>query len=520
MMKNLDQVYSRLFRSRFLIPFCFVFVILLSAASIALIMRRSFDGLEQSTVFSVGADIFCIAVCAALCLSCLLSRNKGSSHTRTFVTLLTANALALFLDVASWVLQGKAAYRAVYLNVNVLFFMDGAIMYYLFWRYLIIALNMKTMTMRVADHSLRILLVPALLICMANYVYPVYFKVSATGNYQRAEYWYISQVYLGIVLLVSLAGMIFSKAPAKNKLTAASFIAVPLLNNVITRNAFGVTTQYAAVLVSLVLIYGVVFIFHERTSASADTEQRLAADIQSEMLPEAVPFLSERGDFELFASLIPAKETGGDFYDYFMTDSNHLAMVTADVSDKGVPAALFMMSSKNMIKSFVTAGYGPGQALEAVNDQICANNSHELFASVWLGVLDLGSGALTWANAGHQTPVLMNPNGSFKMIDKRHGFVVGGFPGMKYTENRLWMQPGSKLFLYTDGVLGAENRKGAKYGRERFSDVLNQNTDKTPSELVEAVREDVGKFNKGSWQSDDLAMLCIHYKGQGGKERI
>ena len=91
---------------------------------------------------------------------------------------------------------------------------------------------------------------------------------------------------------------------------------------------------------------------------------------------------------------------------------------------------------------------------------------------------------------------------------------------MKYTENRLWMQPGSKLFLYTDGILGAENRKGAKYGRERFSDVLNQNTDKTPSELVEAVREDVGKFNKGSWQSDDLAMLCIHYKGQGGKERI
>lgn len=519
-MKNLDQIYAKIFRSRFIIPLCLVFILSLSAASVALIMRRGFWGMDQNRVFSMGADIFCIAVCAALCLSCLLSRDKGSSHTRYFATLVSANALAMFLDVAMWVFQGRADYRAVSLNVNVLFYMDGAIMFYLFWRYLTKSLNMKTTAMRVADHSLRILLVPALMMCMANYVYPVYFKVTATGNYQRADYWYINQIYLGIVLLVSIAGIIFSKAPVKNKLAAASFIAIPLLNQVITRNTFGITTQYAAVLVSLVLIYGVVFTHHERSFASAETEQKLAADIQSEIHPETDPLLSEREDFDFFASVVPAKEAGGDFYDCFMIDKDQLALVTADVSGKGVPAALLMMSSKNIIKSFLTAGLSPGKALEAVNNQICENNSGELFVSVWLGVLDLESGVLTWANAGHEHPILINPDGSLKSTISRHGFVVGGFPEMKYPENQLWMRSGSKLFLYTDGVIGAENKKGTRYGRERFSEVLNQNTGMTPSELVEAVREDVGKFTKGSSQSDDLTMLCVQYNGRGGKERI
>ena len=236
------------------------------------------------------------------------------------------------------------------------------------------------------------------------------------------------------------------------------------------------------------------------------------------MLPTTFPFMPERSEFDLYASMDPAKEVGGDFYDFFMVDDNHLALVMADVSGKGIPAALFMMASKILIKNRVMTGESPGKVLRAVNDQICESNEEEMFVTVWLGVLDLRNGTLISANAGHEYPILKEPDGDFELIKSKHGFVLGGMPGMKYRETEMVLQPGAKLFLYTDGVPEAENQSETQYGYDRFLKALNSRKDGTPQQLLAAVEESVAAFVQDYIQFDDLTMLCVHYTGTQKKE--
>ena len=211
--------------------------------------------------------------------------------------------------------------------------------------------------------------------------------------------------------------------------------------------------------------------------------------------------------------MTPAKEVGGDFYDFFMVDDNHLALVIADVSGKGIPAALFMMASKILIKNTVMTGKSPGEVLRAVNNQICENNREEMFVTVWLGILSLDDGKLVTANAGHEYPMLKKPGGDFELVKTKHSFVVGGMAGIKYKETEMVLEPDSKLFVYTDGVPEAEDESERQYGYDRFLSVLNKNKDEMPDKLLEAVGADVKAFVQDQPQFDDLTMLCVHYKG-------
>ena len=266
-------------------------------------------------------------------------------------------------------------------------------------------------------------------------------------------------------------------------------------------------------LVSIVLIYGVLFADREKQISATETELGVATRIQADMLPRNFPFCPERKEFDLYASMDPAKEVGGDFYDFFMVDDDHLALVMADVSGKGVPAALFMMSSKILIKNSVMTGQSPGKVLRAVNNQICENNREEMFVTVWLGILELSSGKLVSANAGHEYPVLKTPQGDFELQRSKHSFVLGGMPGIKYRESEIVLEKGSKLFLYTDGVPEAEDKNETQYGYDRFLEALNGAKDGTPQELLTAVTKSVGDFVQDHVQFDDLTMLCIHYMG-------
>ena len=232
------------------------------------------------------------------------------------------------------------------------------------------------------------------------------------------------------------------------------------------------------------------------------------------MLPNTFPFLPERTEFDLYASMTPAKDVGGDFYDFFMVDDNHLAMVMADVSGKGVPAALFMMASKILVKNTVMSGKSPGEALASVNNQICSNNKEDMFVTVWLGILNLDDGTLVTANAGHEYPIIKKPDGDFELQKTKHSFVIGGMSGIRYKETTMTLEPGSKVFVYTDGVPEAENEDEEQYGLDRFIAVLNRIKDAEPQKLLEAVAEDVSLFAQDQPQFDDLTMLCIHYKGK------
>lgn len=243
------------------------------------------------------------------------------------------------------------------------------------------------------------------------------------------------------------------------------------------------------------------------------TELSLASRIQMDMLPNIFPAFPDRTDFDIYASMIPAREIGGDFYNFFLIDDTHLCAVIADVSGKGVPAALFMMASTIVLVDNACMGKSPAEILESANDAICATNREEMFVTVWLGILDLETGKLTAANAGHEYPVIRHPGGSYEMIKDVHGFVIGGLEDVHYRNYELTMEPGSSLFVYTDGVPEATNKENELFGTQRMLDALNAEPDAEPEKLLENVKAAVDAFTADAEQFDDLTMLCLEYNG-------
>ena len=243
------------------------------------------------------------------------------------------------------------------------------------------------------------------------------------------------------------------------------------------------------------------------------TELALATRIQADMLPNIFPAFPERKEFDIYASMNPAKEVGGDFYDFFLIDDTHLGMVIADVSGKGVPAALFMMVSRILVQNYAMTLKAPAEVLQAVNNNICANNREDMFVTVWLGVLDITTGIITAANAGHEFPAVMLGDGKFELLKDKHGFVIGGMEGVKYKQYEIKLTPGSKLFVYTDGVPEATNSQKELFGTDRMLNALNIEPTATPKEILKHVRKAVDDFVMDAEQFDDLTMLCLEYNG-------
>ena len=248
-------------------------------------------------------------------------------------------------------------------------------------------------------------------------------------------------------------------------------------------------------------------------SSRIETELNMASRIQSDMLPSIYPAFPECPEFDIFASMDPAKEVGGDFYDFFLVDDDHLCIVIADVSGKGVPAALFMMASKIILANNAMLGKSPANILTDANAAICANNREDMFVTVWLGILELSTGKLIAANAGHEYPALKKEGDSFKLMKDKHGIILGGMEGIRYKEYELDLKPGDKLFLYTDGVPEATNSEEELFGAERMLAALNEEPFAEPKDVLEKVRSAVDGFVNNAEQFDDLTMLCFEYIG-------
>ncbi|MBR6219240.1 MAG: SpoIIE family protein phosphatase [Clostridia bacterium] len=242
-------------------------------------------------------------------------------------------------------------------------------------------------------------------------------------------------------------------------------------------------------------------------------ELSMARDIQASALPQTFPAFPDRTEFDLFASMTPAREVGGDFYDFFLIDSDHLALVIADVSDKGVPAALFMMASKTLIRNELMAGCDPATALERVNLQLCERNPSQMFVTVWLAVLELSTGKGLACNAGHENPCIRRAGGAFELLKYRHDVFVGGLKRVKYRNRAFELHPGDCVFVYTDGVPEATNAVKAMFRAELLIDTLNRDANASPEELIHRVHEEVKLFTGHAPQFDDMTMLCCEYRG-------
>jgi sigma-B regulation protein RsbU (phosphoserine phosphatase) len=245
-----------------------------------------------------------------------------------------------------------------------------------------------------------------------------------------------------------------------------------------------------------------------------NAELQMATRIQNAMLPNRFPAFPDRPEFDLYACMTPAKEVGGDFYDFFLVDDDHLALVIADVSDKGVPAALFMMSAKIIINYRAHMGGTPSEILTAANAQLLVNNESKMFVTVWLGILELSTGRLCCANAGHEYPILRGQDGTYRIFKDMHGMMVGAMKIAKYHDYELQLAPGDAVFVYTDGAPEANNAAGEFYGMDRLEAALNRIGDAGPREILEGVRDDIAAFSDGANQFDDLTMLCVVYKGK------
>lgn len=246
-----------------------------------------------------------------------------------------------------------------------------------------------------------------------------------------------------------------------------------------------------------------------RKAERISTELNLASSIQANMLPNIFPAFPNRKDFDIYATMTPAKEVGGDFYDFFMIDDEKLALVIADVSDKGVPAALFMVIAKTLIKDHLSLGLSPAQAMTKVNNILCDGNEDGLFVTAWLGIIDLKNNKLTYTNAGHNPPVIKNGD-NFEYLKQKPGFVLAAMEGFKYKETEQPLNKGDSLFLYTDGASEAMNKNKEQYGEDRLLEVLKQQKGKSCEEALKNVYEDIKAFADGAPQSDDLTMLAFH----------
>ena len=239
------------------------------------------------------------------------------------------------------------------------------------------------------------------------------------------------------------------------------------------------------------------------------TELTVATQIQTSMLPSIFPPFPDRKEFDIFATMLPAKEVGGDFYDFFFIDENKLAVVIADVSGKGVPAALFMVIAKTLIKNNALSGMSPKEVFETVNCMLCENNEAGMFVTAFMGYVDLQNGGFVYVNAGHNYPLIGTPGGDYKFLKTKPSFILAGFEGTLYEEEELILGPGDTLYLYTDGVTEAMNTDNKLFSDPRLLEAANKHKDNSLRELLTLIKKEIDTFADGADQADDITMLAL-----------
>ena len=359
---------------------------------------------------------------------------------------------------------------------------------------------------------------------IVGWCFDLIYTFDADNVYRRAPLYVLSNLCPLIMLVIDAVLLLRFCENVDRRVKSALwvYLIAPIAAIVVQSAFYGVQLIIFATVGAAVYLFSVIvqnqnaaYEKQQKESSRIETELAMASSIQADMLPSIYPAFPERPEFDIFASMDPAKEVGGDFYDFFLVDDDHLCMVMADVSGKGVPAALFMMASKIILANNTLLGKSPAKVLVDANNAICANNRESLFVTVWLGIMDMCTGKIVAANAGHERPVLMHAGGDCELLKDPHGFAVGGMEGMKYKEYEIQLNPGDKLFLYTDGVPEATDANEKLFGNERMLNALNEVKDAEPEDVLKGVRRAVDAFVKDAEQFDDLTMLCVQYKGSG-----
>jgi serine phosphatase RsbU (regulator of sigma subunit) len=336
------------------------------------------------------------------------------------------------------------------------------------------------------------------------------------GGYTRGPLYLCAYIYFIVAVFLSVWTFIRKREDLdRNQVLALIvFLGGPIVVAVLPDPADGLSIMCGVIMSTLIMTYCLVSIEQSKEQMAREKELLAATSIQYNMLPHTFPAFPERDEFDIYASMTPAKEVGGDFYDMFLTDEKNLAMVIADVSGKGITAALFMAQAKQVIQSqMLLCGGDPVAALTEANLQLIKNSISDMFVTVWLGVVNLSTGHLTFVDAGHEYPALQKAGGAFAIEKDNHSMVVAGLKRAKYKVNEMDLAPGDTIFLYTDGVTEARNFDREMYGEQRLVEALNEAVNLSLEEIDRHVRKSIATFVSDAEQYDDITMLCFRYIG-------
>ncbi|MBO4450683.1 MAG: SpoIIE family protein phosphatase [Clostridiales bacterium] len=477
--------------------------------------------LPTASIINISADIGCMALGYVLFIVTIVDRSKNEENLNAYLLLLFTCFCSAFLDEVCWIVDGKERY--IYLNTvaNTLYFMGAPVMAYLFWRYVISYLGLELKKVRKFTVFLSVGLVVAVVIRVINPLFGYYFYIKPDGTYQRGPLYLISNLYAYTTMIFTLILIFLARKKFKvhQIITLYLYAFFPLAIGVFTVFTFGLSLSSPVIMLVLLLMYCVLNVFQSRERSLSDRELQMASTIQGSMLPHVFPPFPDRHEFDLHATMNAAKEVGGDFYDFYMPDSDHLVITIADVSGKGVPAALMMMVTKTLLKNRGLTDFNDcAKILSSVNNQLCGANDLNMFVTVWIGILTISTGELVTSNAGHEYPAIMRAGGEFELIKGRHSPPIGCVEDINYKIKTFKLNPGDIIYIYTDGVTDANNADRKLFGENRLLEALNLPGDKDVVSINRRIKDCLNSYMEGTEQFDDITMLCLKYNGANSKE--
>ena len=469
-------------------------------------------------IVNISIDIFAMLTGFVLFLCCLIDVQKGGSDMKYIMYLINVCFLHVFADASTWLVEGTPGLEIFNLLDNTLFYMCESATVCLFWMYITSLIKFTDPIEKKLDMAVRYGLIISVVVRALNMVGGFYFTIGPGNIYKRGAFFPVSKLYVALVM-IAIAYVVSKerKQLALYQIIASFiFLGVPILAALFTVMVYGLSVTAALTMILLLLMYCVHNVAQGREKAAADHDLSIAAAIQENILPRTFPYLPERKEFDIYATMTPAKEVGGDFYDFFMTDDDHLAFVVADVSGKGMPAALFMMVARTILKNQATGTShfrDPGWILKIVNNQLCEGNTMEYFVTAWLGILELSTGHLAFASAGHEYPAMCSREGDFEIFRDRNSPPLGSMENLTFHTNERDLEPGDIVFIYTDGVTEATNSSRKLFGTERMLDTLNSCDHSSLVNIDRSLRKSIDDFVKDAPQFDDITMLGLRFNG-------
>lgn len=510
-MEKQNKTTEALNKRPWLIPVMFGLMCAFFAGAVAFI--EVFDYTEANFGFSIGAEIVSIMIAIVIVATILPAYKRQNVHVEMFVLLLTMGCFLCFVDIAYMCLVGDGLPILTEIML-VLVYVAATVFGFFYWRYITHTLGDRRKFAAVLDMIILVLAVIFTILPFVNFFYPILFSVDPDlGIPVRSETSWISDIYTALIFAFAIILLFVSKEKLRNKIVVVAFLGIPIFGIAAAWGEESLSVVYPGMMISLVLVYSLLSYDNEKHLYAKSKELNLATSIQMDALPNKFPAFPDHKEFDIYALMHPAKEVGGDFYDFFLIDNDHLGIVIADVSDKGVPSALFMMQSKIILQNYAMMGLSPKDVLYKTNKQLCAGHQKRLFVTVWFAVLDLNTGLLTAANGGHEYPIIKKPGENFEIYKDKHDLVVGFMAGAPYHEYQIQLEKGSKIYVYTDGVPECVGNDG-QFTLDRALEALRRLEYENPEDICKGMLDKLKSFMGTNDQFDDITMVCVEYKGR------